>query len=106
MRSNTRLFVIAGLCVAAALALFVSGFASSAPDGLERVAADKGFLDTAAEHALGDSPLADYTVQALGSGRLSTGVSGLIGVLLTFALGLALFALLRGRQRHGPDRTS
>jgi hypothetical protein len=105
--SNLRLFVIAGLLVAVGLALVVSGFASSSPDGLEKVAEDKGFLETARDHAFADSPLADYAVEGVDNERLSTGLSGLIGVLITFGLGLALFALLRAtRSRSGGDKGS
>jgi cobalt/nickel transport protein len=102
MRSrNLRLFLIAGLLVAAGLALGVSGFASSSPDGLERVAEDEGFLSTARDHLFADGPLADYAVKGVGNERLSTGLSGLIGVLITFGLGLALFALVRSRRPEG-----
>jgi hypothetical protein len=94
--------------VAAGLALFVSGFASSSPDGLEKVAGDKGFLQRARDHLVADGPLAGYTVRGIDDQRLSTGVSGLIGVLVTFGVGLALFALMRavrsGRDRSGPTR--
>jgi cobalt/nickel transport protein len=93
--SNLRLFLIAGLLVAIGLALVVSGFASSSPDGLEKVAGDKGFLETAQDHLFADGPLADYAVKGVDNERLSTGLAGLIGVLVTFGIGLALFALLR-----------
>ena len=93
--SNLRLFLLGGLLVAIGLALVVSGFASSSPDGLERVAEDKGFLETAQDHLFADGPLADYAVRGVGNERLSTGLAGLIGVLVTFGVGLALFALLR-----------
>jgi PDGLE domain len=98
MRSNTRLFLIAGLLVAIGLAVIVSGFASSSPDGLEKVAEDKGFLETARDHVFVDGPLADYAVRGVDNERLSTGLSGLIGVLITFGVGLALFALIRTRR--------
>ena len=102
MRSkNLRLFLIGGLLVAVGLALVVSGFASSSPDGLERVAEEEGFLETARDHLFADGPLADYTVEGVDNQRLSTGLSGLIGVLITFGLGLALFALVRSRRPEG-----
>ena len=102
------MFLIAGLLVAVGLAVFVSGFASGAPDGLERVAEDKGFLDTARDHLLGGSPLADYGFEGVTDERLATALSGLVGVLVTFGVGLGLFALLRvvrGR-RSGDGRSS
>jgi len=105
--SNLRLFLAAGLLVAVGLALVVSGFASSSPDGLEKVARDKGFLDTAKDHLFADSPLADYAVKGVGNERLSTGLSGLIGVLITFGVGWGLFALVRGRRSgSGPGNGS
>jgi cobalt/nickel transport protein len=104
---SLRVFLIGGLLVAAGLALVVSGFASSSPDGLERVAEDKGFLETARDHLFADGPLADYTVKGVGNERLSTGLAGLIGVLVTFGVGLGLFALLRAvrsRSGSGPQK--
>jgi hypothetical protein len=99
--SNLRLFLLGGLLVTIGLALVVSGFASGSPDGLEKVAEDKGFLESARDHLLADGPLADYTVKGVDNQRLSTGLSGLIGVLITFGLGLALFALVRSRRPEG-----
>jgi cobalt/nickel transport protein len=106
--SNFRLFLLGGLLLAAGLALFVSGFASSSPDGLEKVAGDEGFLQSARDHLFADGPLADYEVRGIDNERLSTGVSGLVGVLVTFGVGFALFALVRAlrtrRDRSGPTR--
>jgi cobalt/nickel transport protein len=101
--SNLRLFLLSGLLVAIGLALVVSGFASSSPDGLEKVATDKGFLETARDHQLANGPLADYAVRGVGDERLSTGLSGLIGVLVTFGVGLALFTLVRALRSRGQD---
>ena len=101
--SNLRLFLLGGLLVTIGLALVVSGFASSQPDGLEKVATDKGFLETARDHRLADGPLADYAVKGVDNQRLGTGLSGLIGVLVTFGLGLALFALVRALRSRGQD---
>jgi len=92
-------FLLAGLLVALVLAGLVSGFASSSPDGLEKVAQDKGFLATAEDSALAESPLADYGVSGVDNERLSTGLAGVIGVGITFAFGLGLFALVRRGRR-------
>jgi hypothetical protein len=102
MRSKSlRLFLVGGLLVTVLLAMVVSGFASSSPDGLEKVAGDKGFLETARDHLFADGPLADYGVRGVDNERLSTGLSGLIGVLVTFGVGWALFALVRSRRARG-----
>ena len=49
-RVSTRSVLVAGLLVALLLAGFVSFYASSDPDGLNRVAQDKGFADTEEDH--------------------------------------------------------
>jgi PDGLE domain len=105
--SNLRLFLAGGLLVTVGLALVVSGFASGSPDGLEKVAEDKGFLASARDHLFADGPLAGYAVKGVGNERLSTGLSGLLGVLITFGIGMALFALVRGRRsRSGAGKDS
>ncbi len=98
MRSNLRLFLLGGLLVAIGLAMLVSGLASSAPDGLNKVAEDHGLAASARAHLFENGPLAGYAVRGVGNDRLSTGISGLIGVLVTFGIGLALFALLRAMR--------
>ena len=98
MRSNLRLFLLSGLLVALGLAMLVSGFASSAPDGLNKVAEDHGIAASAKQHLFENGPLAGYAVKGVGNDRLGTAISGLIGVLVTFGIGLALFALLRAMR--------
>jgi hypothetical protein len=95
-------FLLVGLLVSLLLAGVVSGFASSDPDGLERVAEDKGFAEAARDSALADSPLADYGVRGVEDERVSTGLAGVLGVGITFAFGLGLFALVR-RGRRADD---
>ena len=97
-RTRTTGAVVVGmLVVALVLAALVSGFASGSPDGLERVAEDEGFLDTAEDSAVADSPLADYGVSGVEDERLGTGIAGVVGVGLTFALGAGLFLVVRRR---------
>ena len=45
--------------------------------------------------------LSDYGVKGVDNSFLSTGLSGVVGVLLTLAIGFGLFALLRSRKRIG-----
>ena len=99
-------FLLVGLLVSLLLAGLVSGFASSDPDGLEKVAEEKGFLETAEDSALADGPLADYAVRGVEDERLSTGLAGVIGVSITFAFGLGLFALVRRGRSSDDDARS
>lgn len=80
---STRRLAVAGGGVVALLAGVGSAFASSSPDGLERVAQDHGFLGTAGEHLVAGSPLADYGAV----GGLPVGLAGLLGVAVTVLLG-------------------
>jgi cobalt/nickel transport protein len=102
MSANTKLFLVGGLLLALALALLVSPFADSSPDGLTEVAEEQGLSDAEREHDLADSPVAGYQVEGVEDDRLSTGVAGVVGVLVTFGAGLGTFALLR-TLRRSPD---
>jgi hypothetical protein len=106
-RTNLMLFVIGGLVVALGLAFFVSPLASSSPDGLEKVAIDQGFDETAEDHALAEGPLADYGVEGVEDEGLSTGLAGIIGVAITFGVGMILFGALRAfRVRRTSSQTA
>jgi cobalt/nickel transport protein len=92
---STNKFIAAGFLVAALLAGGVSYYASSQPDGLEKVAGDIGFLDKAKDSAAATSPLADYGVKGVDNERISGGLAGLFGIIATGALGGGLFMLIR-----------
>jgi hypothetical protein len=102
------MFVVGGLLVAIGLAMLVSGFASSSPDGLNKVAEDHGIAANAKQHLFENGPLAGYAVKGVGNDRLGTAISGLIGVMVTFGVGLVVFALVRvlrsGHERSEPTR--
>lgn len=104
-RKNLRLFIAGGLIVAAGLAFFVSPYASGSPDGLNRVAIDEGFADQEQEHATAEGPLAGYSVDGVDDEGLSTGLAGIIGVAITFGVGMILFGGLRTlrARRSGPQ---
>jgi len=96
--TRNRAFLVAGLLIALLLAGVISFYASAAPDGLEKAAADKGMAAPAREHGLTGSPFADYGTQGVENGRLSGGLAGVAGVLVTLGAGGALFFTL-GRRR-------
>jgi len=105
-RTRFWAFIAAALVVAVALAVLISPFASSSPDGLERVAADQGFEAAAAEGPVWDlSPLGDYQFPWIGGERVSTAVAGLLGTLALFVIVL-LVGRAYGRRRIRPaDRS-
>jgi cobalt/nickel transport protein len=86
------------------LAGVVSHYASSSPDGLNRVAQDKGFSGTAEPHRADDGPFAGYTTKDVADQRLSGGIAGVLGVVVVLALagGLAL-VVRRRRPADEPD---
>jgi hypothetical protein len=105
-RRSLLLFVIGGLIVALGLAFFVSPYASKAPDGLNRVAIDEGFSGTQRDHPLSDAPLAGYGVKGVEDQKVSRGLAGVIGVVVTFGIAMILFGFLRTmRARRGPQAT-
>lgn len=105
-RSSHRKVWIAGLVTSLVLAGFVSFYASANPDGLEKVAADKGIDKKTEEHATSDSPLADYGVKDITDTRLSGGLAGVIGVGVTVVAGSTVFWVLRRRRTTDTDPAS
>jgi cobalt/nickel transport system permease protein len=93
-----RGFVLAGLVVTFLFATVVSQFAASDPDGLEWVAERTGFAVVAGEHALSDSPFADYATAGVSNEGLSLAVAGAAGVAVTLAVGAGVFAAVRDRS--------
>lgn len=92
--------VAVGLLVALALAFLVAPHASSSPDGLERVAADRGIDTDARASAVAGSPLADYAVRGVDDTALSTGTAGAIGIAVVFVLTFGLARSLRITARR------
>lgn len=94
---SRRRFLAVGLLVALLVAGVGSYYASSHPDGLEYVAGRTGFGDSAKEPVDTGSPFADYGTEGVDDARLSGGIAGVAGVLLTLAIGGGLFYALRRR---------
>lgn len=92
---GTRTFAIGALLVAAFLALVVSQFAASSPDGLERVAQDQGFADAAQDHALDNGIFAAYATRGVDNESLSLAVAGGTGVVLSLVVGSGLVSAQR-----------
>jgi len=75
----------------------ISPLASSSPDGLEKVAEDKGFLDVAQ-----GSPfeiIADYVFPGIQNEAFATILAGWIGVLLMFGIAYGIAWLVQSRKK-------
>ncbi len=95
-RVSIRIFTVVALALAVGLATAVSPFASSSPDGLEKVAEDKGFLEDGSLAPIQEgSPIPDYAFPGIENERLATGLAGFVGTLGVFAIGYALAFVLR-----------
>jgi len=97
--NNMKKFILVALITSFVLAIFLSPFASSSPDGLEKVAEDKGFLSRAEGAEVWESsPIPDYAMPGLGEGAIATGAAGLAGVAITFVLGYGLAKFLEKKE--------
>ncbi|MGR8010064.1 energy-coupling factor ABC transporter permease [Streptomyces hypolithicus] len=103
---STRRVWGSGLAAALVIAGFVSFYASASPDGLEKVAADKGFDKNVEDHAAAGSPLADYGVKNISDGRVSGGLAGVIGVGTTVVVGTGIFWTVRRRRDQTQAETA
>ncbi|MAT21864.1 MAG: hypothetical protein CL419_12290 [Acidimicrobiaceae bacterium] len=101
-RVANRTFAIGAVLVALVLASAISQFAAGDPDGLERVAEDAGFADTAKAQPFAEGLFADYATRGLDNEGLSLAVAGSAGVLLTLTVGWGM-ALAQRRLRPAPS---
>jgi cobalt/nickel transport system permease protein len=96
-RSATRGtgWVAVGLVIALAVTL-ISPLADPNPDGLERVAEDQGFIETAQSAPYEILP--DYTVPFISDQALTTIAAGVIGVLIVAGISFAVARVNRRTQ--------
>ncbi len=94
--SNKRI-VLWSLLAGLAVASLLSPFASSWPDGLERVAEDKGFLERGENSVLG-SPVPDYSWPGVRHEGLATSLAGILGTMMVFGVGWVVQRALAGKK--------
>ncbi len=85
-----------GALVVCLLVAVISPLASSSPDGLEKIAEDKGFFGLAM-----DSPfqiIADYIFPGIENEPVATILAGVIGTLVLFGFVYGLSWLIRSRR--------
>jgi hypothetical protein len=89
--------IAVGLGLAIVVALF-SPWASSHPDGLEKVAEDKEFLEEAKDPSYEIIP--DYTFPGVENEKVATILSGLIGIAIVAGLCFGLTYILKVTRRR------
>ena len=88
------------MAIALIMAGAISLFASSNPDGLERVAEDIGFLETGEGHEAIEAPMPDYVIPGIENEVLSASLAGLIGTVIMFLLAIGLGKALKKREHE------
>ena len=87
--------ILFGLLITVALAIFIAPFASSWPDGLEKVAETLGFIGKGEVRPIIASPIPDYAWPGVNSQRLATSLAGFLGTILVFLLAYGLALAIR-----------
>jgi cobalt/nickel transport protein len=105
MKSHLDGFILIALGISLLLALFLSPYASTSPNGLEKVAEEKGFSEKGKgsifwRHA----PLSDYTFPWIKNEKVSTALSGLIGTLAIFFIALGIGRLIKKSPTKSPKK--
>lgn len=108
--SRNLAFAISGLGIALLIAIFVSPFASSDPDGLDRVSQDLQFENRATEDAPAQNlPFAqvfdEYALKGVPE-AIATPMAGLVGTLVTFGLAWGIGKLVIKKSHSSADNIS
>jgi hypothetical protein len=98
LKRGYLVLLMAGIGIALVIALF-SPLASSKPDGLERVAEDKAFVDKGEKNPP-YKLIADYAFPWVGNEGAATILGGVVGVVVVAAFVLALGVGLRAVSRR------
>ena len=105
MNRRTWLFPAGALAASLALAGLLSPFASTSPDGLERVAKDKGFI----EKGKGDPVwkwtfLQDYVTPGIANRLIATASAGVIGTVIVFGCTYGIARVLKRKRARRSEK--
>lgn len=94
--TSDKSLVIGGGVIALVLAV-LSPLASSHPDGLEWVAEQHGFLETAKDAFYNIIP--DYTMPGISNSALATIIAGILGVIIVFGVAYGIARAEKGTAK-------
>ena len=97
-RTDRGTFIAGGVILALVVGVMAVFFASPSPDGLERVAEDKGFLSAAQGPLYQLAP--DYVAPGVSNETLAAVLAVVLGTLLLFAVGYGIARALQRRSRR------
>jgi len=97
--NKSKIFLWIALFFSLAIAVFVSPFASSSPDGLEKVAETQGFLEKGETVAWRFPVFPDYEWKTAGNPFVNAAVAGGSGTLLAGLTAWLLGKFLSKRKR-------
>jgi len=95
-----RVLLVYGIVVILALLILVVPFASTFPDGLNRVAQTLGFDYKAATQPTVSTPLQGYSLPGVGSPAVASILAGLVGAAVVFALSFFLARAIAPKQKN------
>jgi cobalt/nickel transport system permease protein len=97
-KSDAVTIIAGGIMLALVVGVVAVFFASPSPDGLERVAEDKGFIEAALDAPFEIIP--DYVAPGIENEALAGVIAVVLGTLLLFAVGYGIARALRRRNRR------
>lgn len=97
-QTDSGTIIAGGVVLALVVGIMAVFFASPHPDGLERVAEDKGFLERAQGSLYEIFP--DYVLPGISNETVAAALAIILGVLLLFAVGYGIARLLRRRSQR------
>jgi cobalt/nickel transport protein len=80
MNKKNKIILVGSIIIGTLLSLF----ASASPDGLERVAVDRGFINSGKNYISG--LFSDYLIPGITNEIIAAVLAGLVGTVLTFCL--------------------
>jgi cobalt/nickel transport system permease protein len=95
-KSDAGTIIAGGVVLALVVGIVAVFFASPSPDGLERVAEDKGFIEAALDAPFEIIP--DYVAPGIANETLAGVIAVVLGTLLLFAVGYGIARTLRRRS--------
>lgn len=97
--------ILLGLGLALFVGVILSPFASSWPDGLEKVAEEHGFIQKASEKPIAPAPMPDYAMPGI-EGSWSTSAAGFVGTLIVYFAGYGMAKVLAKKKTAIPPEPS